>query len=150
MIEFLQSVMNYLLANYALYLVVTMGVIVSFIIAFLSLVKKPIKKLTSRITNEKLRKLVNKMFILMAFGVSCGAWFILNAISNYYFPIETLNIILTGALSVVIYSLGDGVITESKAKQLFDTITDFVNSKDEGEKGEKQNAVAEYLKKVKK
>ena len=146
MMEVLKNIFDYLLSNYALYLVVTMSIIVSVTIAVLSLIKIPIKKLTSKIRNERLRKLVNKVFIVIAFGISYGAWVLLNIISEYYFPLESVKILLTGAFSIVIYAFGDGVITKPKAKQLLDSIMDFADGTDgQGEK----SAVEEYLKKVK-
>ncbi len=146
MTEVLKSIFDYLVSNYALYLVATMSIIVSFTIAVLSLIKIPIKRLTSKIKNERLRKLINKVFIVIAFGISFGAWLLLNIISEYYFPLETVKILLTGAFSIVIYAFGDGVITKPKAKQLIDSIIDFADDKD-NKQGE--SAVEEYLKKVK-
>jgi hypothetical protein len=130
-----------------------MGVIVSFTIGILTLIKKPIKKLTAKIQGERLRKLVNKVFIAIAFGISTFAWYILNLVAPQYFSIEAVEIILTGALAIVLYALGDGVITKSKAQQLVETITDVADEKKAEQKTEKaekkESAIKEYLKKVK-
>lgn len=148
MLEILQDILDYLLANYALYMVITMGIIVSLTTVIIALIKKPIKKLTRTIPNEKVRKLVNKMFIFFAFGFSALFWFILNKISAPYFPFEIVKVFLTGALSVVIYALGDGIITKSQAKQLIDT-TKSIEEDDKISKNEVGTAVNEFWDKVK-
>lgn len=155
MVEVIDTILTYLISNYALYLVATMGVIISYTIGILTLIKKPIKKLTSKIPDERLRKLANKMFILFAFVISFSVWSVLNFVAPQYFPFEIIEVVLTGAFSIVIYALGDGVITKSKAQQLVDTIAEVADDKkaDEkkAEKVEKkpESAIKEYLKKVK-
>lgn len=151
MIDIVTNILNYLISNYALYLVVTMSIIISLTIGLLTLIKKPIKKVTSKINNEKLRKLANKMFIIFAFAISATAWVILNVIAPLYFPIQAIEILLTGAFSIVIYSLGDGIITKSSAQQMIEKIKEIEN--DETETSTKtENAkdpVKEFWKKVK-
>ena len=126
-----------------------MGVIVSFTIGILTLIKKPIKKLTSKITNEPLRKLANKIFIFFAFGISFGAWALLNLFAPQYFSIQSVEILLTGAFSIVIYALGDGVITKSRAQQLIDTISEVADDEKTEKSPESESAIEKYLKKVK-
>lgn len=145
--EVIYKILNYLLENYALYLVVMMSVLIMFINTILMFVKKPIKKLTGKIPNEKLRKLTNKMFILFAFGISALGWFALSKISATYFPYDEIKVLLTGAFSIVIHALGDGVINNSKAKQLVEAVKDF--AEDEGEK-KVETAVDIFWKEVKK
>lgn len=146
MADIIKSILDYLVANYALYLVVAMGIISSFTIAILALIKMPIKKLTAKIRNDRLRKLTNKIFIVFAFAISFALWFVLNVVAPNYFPIDAVEVICTGAFSVVIYALGDGVFTKSKAQQLVDSIKDFAEDE---KKKKSDSAVAEYLKKVK-
>jgi hypothetical protein len=154
MVEIVKQILNYLISNYALYMVVTMSAIVSFTIGVLSLIKKPIKKLTGKIHKEWLRKLANKMFIAFAFGISTFVWIVLGIISPYYFPIDAIRIILTGAFTIVVYALGDGVITKSSAEKLVEEIADFASedkkpnkTADENEKA--NDPVKEFWKKVK-
>lgn len=147
MIEIIQQILTYLISNYALYLVITMGAIVSLTIGTLSLIKRPIKMLTKKIKNDKLRKLVNKIFIFIAFGLSLAFWTLLHIIAPHYFTVDAVEVVLTGALSVVMYALGDGVITKSKAQQLVDAIID--NTNDKKANTEDKSAIREYLKKVK-
>lgn len=154
MVEVVKQILNYLISNYALYLVVIMSCIISFTIGFISLIKKPIKKLTQKIHNEKLRKLANKMFVFFSFGISALVWFVLNVIAPYYFPIDAILILLTGSFANVIYALGDGVITKSRAEQLVANIADVVDDNgkkptDEKTKGETSDPVKEFWKKVK-
>jgi amino acid transporter len=148
MLEIMQDLFDYLLAHYALYMVVTMSIIVSFTLVMVSLMKMPIKKLTDKIPNEKLRKLVNKVFILASFGISALCWFALNKISAEYFPFEIANIFLTGAMSVVLYAFGDGIINGSQAKKLIETTKEVV---EDGETGKEEvgTAVNEFWQKIK-
>jgi hypothetical protein len=66
-----------------------------------------------------------------------------------------VEILLTGAFSIVIYAFGDGVLTKSQAQQLVDTIAEVADDKKADEKkAEKveqkpESAIKEYLKKVK-
>lgn len=150
MIEVLRPIMDYLIANYALYLVVTMGVIISLTIGLLTLIKKPIKKLTSKIPNEKVRKLANKMFIFFAFGISAAAWAILNLISPSYFPLEALQILLTGAFSIVLYAFGDGIITKGTAQNLVEATKDFVEEEKSAEETKDKDAIKAFWKDMKK
>lgn len=146
MVELLCKIFDFLLSKYALYLVVMMGVIIMFTNTILMLVKKPIKKLTAKIANEKLRKLANKMFILFSFGISAIVWFALSKISSYYFPFEEIKVLLTGAFSTVIYAFGDGIINTSKAKDLIEDITKIEETDSEGNV---KHDVEDYWKKIK-
>ena len=145
--EVLKQVFDYLLDNYALYMVVMMGVLIMVINTILMLVKKPIKKLTAKISNEKFRKLANKIFIFFAFGLSALAWFSLSKIWSEYFTYDEINVLMTGAFSIVIYALGDGIVNNSKAMELVENIKDFA---EEGKTEEgKESAVDGFWKKVK-
>lgn len=153
MFETANQILDFLIKNYALYMVVTMSVIISLTVGLLSLIKQPIKALTSKIKNEKLRKLANKMFIFFAFALSALAWFVLKLISPAHFSFEVVEVLLTGAFSIVIYALGEGIITRSSAKQIVDEIVN--NTQDEKaenetiKKSKTESAVNEFLKKVK-
>ena len=145
--ELLKDIFDYLVANYAWYLVVMMSLIIAVTNTILMVVKKPIKSWTGKIKNEKLRKLVNKIFIVLAFGFSALAWWGLSAISAQYFPFDTINVLMTGAFSIVIYAFGDGIITKSQSKQLVETTAEIVEDGkvDENDK----TAIAEFWDKVK-
>lgn len=145
--EFLRNIFDYLLVNYSLYLVVVMGVIIMIINTILMFVKKPIKKLTKKIPNEKLRKLANKVFILFAFGLAFLGWFILNKISIYYFPYDEIKVLLTGAFSIVIYAFGDGIVNEKTAKDLVEVVYEI--AKDEKVDNKDKHAVKDFWDKVK-
>jgi dolichyl-phosphate-mannose--protein O-mannosyl transferase len=154
MVDLIRQILTYLVNNYALYLVITMGVIVSITIGILTLIKKPIKKLTRKISDERLRKLANKMFIAFAFLFSLIIWWLLNVCAPTYFAVDGIQVLLTGAFSIVIYALGDGVITKSSAQKIIESITDVAEDNKEtasnGKTEEKpQSAIKEYLKKVK-
>lgn len=152
MYEVIKSILDYLISNYALYAVVTMSAISIITICVLSLVKKPIKLLTAKITHEKVRKLVNKVFIFLAFGISALGWAILNYFAPSYFPLGAVEIILTGAFSIVLYALGDGVITKSSAQQLVESIKDFAQEENKEQNKIDKNAkdpIKEFWKSVK-
>lgn len=159
MVEIIQEIFHYVTHHYALYLVVTMSLIASLTIALVSLIKKPIKKLTAKIETDRSRKLANNcIFIFIAFAISWLCWFILGKISPYYFSAKNVEALLTGAFSVVIYALGDGVITQKTAKtaigkviQIANEETEKVEKAEKAEKAEKpkKTAVEEYLKKIK-
>lgn len=148
MCEVINNIFDYLIANYALYMVVTMSVIITFTIGLLALIKKPIKKLTSKIHQDKIRKLANKMFIFFAFGISFAVWFFLDFIAPQYFSAEALEILLTGAFSIVVYALGDGIVTKSTAKQLVEQIKE-IDEKDAEEIKKSKDPINEFWKKVK-
>lgn len=161
MVDILQQMLEYISNNYALYLVVTMSIIVSFTICVLALIKKPIKLLTAKITNEPLRKLANKIFIFFAFGISFVAWYLLNMFLPQYFDLEAVQILLTGAFSIVVYALGDGVINKSQASQLVEEIVEIAEDtkktktekvkepKTKDQKPKEESAIKQYLNKVK-
>jgi dolichyl-phosphate-mannose--protein O-mannosyl transferase len=145
--EWIKEIFNYLLANYALYLVVMMGVLIMITNTILMFIKKPIKKLTGKIENAKLRKLANKMFIIFAFAFSALGWFILNKVSAYYFPFDEIKVLLTGAFSIVIYAFGDGIINDKTARVLVETVEQICEDKEVDEND--KHAVADFWDKVK-
>jgi hypothetical protein len=152
MYEVIKSILDYLISNYALYAVVTMSAISVITIFVLALVKKPIKHLTAKITHEKVRKLVNKVFIFLAFGISAFGWAILNYFAPSYFPLDAFEIVLTGAFSIVLYALGDGVLTKSSAQQLVESIKDFAEDEKKDKNNSDKNAkdpIKEFWKTVK-
>ena len=126
--ELIKEILIYLLENYNLYVFVALIISMSLIIIVLNLLKKPIKKLTSKIKDERLRKLANKSIILLSFGLSALGWVILNLILPNYFEINMVLILLDGAFPVVIYALQDGVITKDKALSLVETLEDITKN----------------------
>lgn len=145
--EIVKSILDYLLANYALYLVVTMSVIIALTITLLNFIKKPIKKLTAKIENEKLRALANKSFIVLAFGLSALVWLVLSWCSKTYFAFDWLNVLLTGAFSIVVYAFGDKLVTKPTADKLVELVKEIDSDKKLDEKD--KSAVKEFYKTVK-
>ena len=141
--EIIEGILNYLIANYAWYLVVMMTLIIAITNTLLMFVKKPIKCLTSKIKNEQLRKFANKIFIVFAFAFSAAAWWGLSFVSAKYFPFETINVLLTGAFSIVIYALGDGVVTKSQAARLVENVKEITED-GKIEEDEEKNAVKDF------
>jgi uncharacterized membrane protein YeiB len=145
--EVIENILNYLVANYAWYLVVMMTLIIAITNTLLMFVKKPLKKLTALIKVEKLRKLANKVFILFAFCFSALAWWGLSFLSAKYFPFDAVNVLLTGAFSIVIYAFGDGIVTKSQAAQLVDNVKEI--AEDGKVDGNDKTATKEFWDKVK-
>ena len=103
-LAFIVSVFEFLKANYALYVVVIMGILMTIIYCVLSIVKKPIKKLTDKIKSTQLRHLANKSIIVLSFAFSTLFWFALHYFVPQYFGFNGVEILLTGAFPVVLYA----------------------------------------------
>ena len=138
--QFFIENIGYLYANFSLYSVVLMVFTMTFIIAFCALLKKPIKALTKKIQNEKVRKLANKTIILMAYGISIGLYYLLAWLLPQYITVDWVQITLSASLSIVAYSLGDGVITKDKANSAVNDIKNLTKD---------NNAIKEFYDKVK-
>lgn len=120
-----KDIFTFLIQYYALYLVIVMSITTALIMAILNYAKKPFKKLTKRISNERVRKFVNNMVIIIfSFGLSFGVWFTLNLIAPQYFAIDYLVIVLNGAIPVVTYAFAEGWITSDKAKNVISNTVD--------------------------
>lgn len=124
-----EGIFDLLLQNYELYLVLVMGALMTFIMLLLNLLKKPIKHFTSKIQNEKLRKLANKSIILLSFVIAIVAWLILAKTMPTYFSFDWVQILLTGSLPIVVYSLYDGVINTAKAQFVVQAIKEVAGDK---------------------
>lgn len=124
--QFFKEIVLKLYAHYSLFTVILMVGIMSLIVGILVLIKKPIKLLTGKIQNEKLRKLANKSLIIIALGISILIWYILHWIAPNYIPVDWVQIFLTWTLSQTAYALGDGIIPKSKAKNLVEEIIDDI------------------------
>lgn len=116
--DFFADAFRFFFANYDLYMAITLSVLMSLIILILNFAKKPIKALTSKIKNERLRYLANKSIIILSFAFAILAWFILSKIAPTKFDFSARNILLTGAFPIVGYALGENVISTKKAKEI--------------------------------
>ena len=89
MVEALKSVFDMLInQGYSLFTVVIILIMTTLVFVIIALLKKPIKALTKKIQNEKLRKLANKSIILLAFGLAVGLWFLANKIAPAYITVN--------------------------------------------------------------
>ena len=111
------------------------------------MIKKPIKALTKRITNEKLRKFANKSIIILAYAISIGLYYLLAWLLPQYVTVDWVQITLSASLAIVAYALGDGVITKNTAKLAVDDLKEIVKDGkvDENDK----TAIEEFYDKVK-
>lgn len=133
--QFMIDNIGYLYQNYSLYQVILMVVIMGLIISLVALLKKPIKLLTDKIPNKTVRTLANKSIIVLAFGVSVGLWYLLAWLLPQFVTFDWSQIILSFALSITGYALGDGLITKKKATEITDGVKDAtkdgkINDKD--------------------
>lgn len=118
-----------------------MLIMIALIEAILFLIKQPIKLLTKKIPNERLRKLANKVLILLAFGIALGLYVAGHAILPQYVEFEAGKVVTTGAFAIVLYALGDGVVIRTKAAvidQAAAEITPTINKLANKEKLEKE------------
>ncbi len=145
--SFIIETIGFLYENFSLFYVILMVVTMAIIIGLCALIKKPIKALTKRITNEKLRKLANKIIIVMAYGISIGLYYLLAWLLPQYITVDWVQITLSASLAIVAYALGDGVITKNTAKLAVDDLKEIVKDGkvDESDK----TAIEEFYDKVK-
>lgn len=132
----IKDIFTFLVQHYALYLVIVMGIITTLIVTILKFAKIPFKKLTIKISNERVRKFTNRVVIfLISFGLSFAFWFLLNWIAPQYFGIDYKEIFLNGAMPIVVYAFAEGWITTDKAKSL---IVDVVEKGADGKITDKE------------
>ena len=150
----LEEIFTFLLANYALYVVVVMGILMAIIYLVLNLVKKPIKKLTSKIQNERIRHGLNTVIIILSFGFSALFWYLLHYFVPQYFAFNGIEILWTGAAPVVLYAVVDGwtkkdETAKDRALKVVKTVKEIV-SDGKVDKKEIKNAEEELNKLLKK
>jgi hypothetical protein len=109
-----EDLARYIIENYG-WISIVMVVIDAILV---ELIKIPIKYLTKKIANEKLKKLANKSIIVISFAIAFGV----NFLGAYWFPdyvaYSSKFAMAEGALANVFYLLGEGVITLPQAKKL--------------------------------
>lgn len=127
MYDVIKEVLAFLMqGGYSLYTIVLVMTMSTFIFIVLCLLKKPIKALTKRIKNERIRKLANKTIIILAFALSVLLWFLASLYAPKYFTFDVVEVVLSGALPVVMYAIGDGIITPKSAVAIISKIADVV------------------------
>ena len=145
--QFVIENIGFLYENFSLYSTILIVVVMGVIIGICSLLKKPIKAITKHIKNETLRKLCNKIIIVMAFGVSIGIYYLLAWLLPQYVTIDWVQITLSGSLAIVGYALGDGVITKAKATDAVNNVKEVIK---DGKIDKNDNsAIKEFYEKVK-
>ena len=145
--QFFVECIEFLCANFSLSYVILVVVTMGIIIGLCALIKKPIKALTNRISNEKLRKFANKSIIILAYAISIGLYYLLAWLLPQYVTVDWVQILLSASLAIVAYALGDGVITKNTAKLAVDDLKEIVKDGkvDENDK----TAIKEFYDKVK-
>lgn len=99
-------------------------IMVALISGITEILKLPLKKLTSKIKNEKLRKLANKSIILIAFGLAFLLRYLGSLVLPKFISYEPVLSLVEGAFSNLVYAIGEGLITPLKAKEVGETIKD--------------------------
>lgn len=146
--SFIIETIGFLYENFSLFYVILMVVTMAIIIGLCALIKKPIKAFTKKyITNEKLRKLANKIIIVMAYGISIGLYYLLAWLLPQFVTVDWVQITLSASLAIVAYALGDGVITKNTAKLAVDDLKEIVKDGKVDENDE--SAIKEFYNKVK-
>lgn len=115
------EIFRFLIENYGW----VYAIMVALIVGILELVKIPYKHFTKKIKNEVVRKLLNKVIILLSFVISFLLYYFGHIILPKYINCDTITILTSAMFSNVIYALGDGVINRNKAKQLVNAIHDI-------------------------
>lgn len=138
--QFFIDNIGYLYQNYSLYTVILMVVVMSLIMALVALLKKPIKLLTNKIKNQKLRTLANKTIIALAFGVSVGLWYLLAWLLPQFVVFDWSQVVLSFTLAITGYALGDNLITKKKA---YETAEKVKKATKDGKIDEKDKQIVE-------
>jgi len=97
-------------------------IMVAIISALTELVKIPIKMLTSKIKNDKLRKLANKSIILMTFAIAFLIEYLGSVVAPQLTTFNSTMALIEGSLANLIYAIGEGLISSSKVKATAETI----------------------------
>jgi hypothetical protein len=125
MLELLKDVFTFLYEQeYGWFVTILMTMFMIIIGLLLKIIKKPIKHFTSKIKNEKLRKLANKSIIVLSFAIAIGFWYLLHYLLPQYFTINWGQIILSGALPIVAYAVFDGILPVEKVKKIVNKVID--------------------------
>ena len=140
-----EQIANFIVSEYG-WIALMMTLIVALLV---ELIKWPLKKLTGKITDERLRKLANKSIILISFGLA----FLLNYLGNMWFPeyipFSIAESCAEASFANILYALVEGVITTPKAKELTESVSNATaEAKDAGDT--KESAVSEFKKLLKK
>lgn len=116
-----EEILEYLIHNYG-----WISLIMIFLVTgILQLIKLPVKLLTKKIKNETLRKLINKVFILMAFGLAFGLYYLGSIVLPQFISYSALESVIVGAFSIVIYAFGEGIIKKDSTKALTNVIKEI-------------------------
>lgn len=122
----IEELSNWIIANYGW----ISFIMIALISGLVELVKLPIKKLTSKIKNEKIRKLVNKSIILVTFAIAFGLRYVGSIVLPQFIEYKPVLSLVEGAFSNLVYAMGEGIIPTSKVKTIASTIKDVT---DDGE-----------------
>jgi hypothetical protein len=111
---------QWFVSEYGWIAVIMVGVVTGLV----EVLKIPIKKMTAKIRNEKLRKLANKSIIVLTFGLS----FLLDYLGSVVLP-QFINFTPTisfveGAVSNLVYALAEGLISVKDATTVASKIKD--------------------------
>lgn len=141
----IEQMVEYLIHNYGWISLV----MVFLVTGILQLIKLPVKCLTKKIKNEALRKLINKVFILMAFGLAFGLYYLGSKILPQFISYSSLESVVIGAFSIVVYALGEGIIKKNSAKAL-STVIKEITEDGEITKEEVKTAYQKFQEELKK
>ena len=114
----MSEIYNVIVENYG-WVFLVMVLIVSAVVEAL---KVPLKMLTSRIKSDKGRKAVNKVIILITFGMAFLVDYLASLISPSSVEFSSLKSMVVGAFSNLLYAVGEGLISLPTAKKVAEDI----------------------------
>lgn len=111
---------QWFVSEYGWIAVIMVGVVTGLV----EVLKIPIKKLTAKITNEKLRKLANKSIIILTFGLSFLLDYLGSVVLPQYMTFTPTISFVEGAVSNLVYALAEGLISVKDATAIATKVKD--------------------------
>lgn len=109
---------QWFVSEYGWIAVIMVGVVTGLV----EVLKIPIKKLTAKITNEKLRKLANKSIIILTFGLSFLLDYLGSVVLPQYMTFTPTISFVEGAVSNLVYALAEGLISVKDATTIAEKV----------------------------
>lgn len=113
----------WLINNYGWITLIMVGLVAGLV----EILKLPYKKLTSKISNERIRKLANKFIILFSFGIAFLIRYLGSIWLSQFITFEPVLALCEGSFANIIYALSEGIISNSSVKTLSNTIKDVAD-----------------------
>ncbi len=116
---------QWFVSEYGWIAVIMVGVVTGLV----EILKIPIKKLTVKIKNEKLRKLANKSIIVLTFGLSFLLDYLGSVVLPQYMTFTPTISFVEGAVSNLVYALTEGLISVKDATTIAGKVKDTASDR---------------------